>query len=155
MAGGGRAHFDVQSIKIETVASKENLKNWKEGTVVTATERIAQLYKPFIEAFEKQDPAMAASIYADDAQVLPANSPPVTGKQAIQAFWRVVMRDMGVKRATLKSVAVEEGGELIVDRGDYELFNEADASLETGNYIVVFKGGQLLYDMFHSDKPAA
>ena len=133
---------------------KENLK-LGERAMVTTPERAAQAYKVFIGAFEKQDPAMAASIYADNGQVLPADSPPVIGKPAIQDFWNVVMKELGVKRVTLKTVAVEEGGDLIADRGDYELFNEAGDSIQAGNYVVVFKGGELVYDMFHPDKPVA
>ncbi len=120
----------------------------------TTAERVAQANRVFMEGFDRQDPAMVASVNDENAQVLPANRSPVVGKQAIQDFWGVLMEDLGVKRVTLKTVNIEEGGDLVVERGDYELFDAGGNRMQTGNYIVVSKHGSWIYDIFHSDQAA-
>ncbi|MEE9325214.1 MAG: nuclear transport factor 2 family protein [Dehalococcoidia bacterium] len=123
--------------------------------MVTTAERVAQANRVLMEGFERQDPAMVASVYDENAQVLPANSSPVVGKKAIQDFWGEVFEGLGVKRVNLKTVNIEEEGDLIVERGDYELFDAGGNRMQTGNYIVVSKHGRLIYDIFHSDQAAS
>ena len=43
----------------------------------------------FVEAYNRKDAAAAVRDYADDAKVLPPNMPMVSGKAAIQDFWRL------------------------------------------------------------------
>ena len=117
--------------------------------IVAADER-------FTAAFGKGDAAGVAALYTESGQMLPPNSDFVTGKQAIQAFWQVVM-DMGIKAAKLETVEVEGHGDTAIEVGKFALEGDEGQVLDAGKYIVIWKGedGQwkLHRDIFNSSMP--
>src|SRR5256885_13204257 len=60
----------------------------------------------FTAALSRADAAGLAALYTTNAQVFPAHSDIVRGKQAIEQFWKGVI-DSGVKGAVLKTLEVE------------------------------------------------
>jgi uncharacterized protein (TIGR02246 family) len=113
-------------------------------------------------ALGRGDASGCAAVYTEDAKLLPPNSPLVTGKQAIQAFWQGGI-DMGIKGATLQTVELEEHGDTVIEVGTYTLDIQpegADLMKDQGKYVVIFKrqtdgSWKLATDMFNSDLPAA
>jgi uncharacterized protein (TIGR02246 family) len=90
----------------------------------------------FVQALEKGDAATMASVYAPDARLLPPGSPAVTGA-GIQQFWQGAL-DQGVDGAALKTVSLEERGDLAVEEGQYEM-RVGGAVVQTGKYVVVHR----------------
>ena len=92
-------------------------------------------------ALGRGDAAGCAAVYTEDAKLLPPNSPMVTGKEAIQAFWQGGI-DMGFKGATLRTTDLEEHGDTAIEVGAYTLDIQpqgGDLITDRGKYVVVFK----------------
>lgn len=76
--------------------------------------------------------------YTSDAKIYPPGSESISGNTAIGTFWKAVY-ESGVKRAKLDTVEAEQTGDQIVEVGNYTLYGDNDAQLDTGKYIVVWK----------------
>jgi len=128
-----------------------------QQTLTKIHEAIAAANENFMAAFSRGDAAGLAALYTDNGRVLPPNSDFVSGKQAIQTFWRVLM-DMGIKTAKLEIVEVEDHGDTAIEVSTYTLRGEAGQVLDQGKYIVIWKqeAGQwkLHRDIFNSSLPA-
>jgi uncharacterized protein (TIGR02246 family) len=62
----------------------------------------------FMEAMERGDAASVAALYAEDAVVLPPDAPMVSGRSAIEQFWRGMMGAgaRGVNLAALVAISL-------------------------------------------------
>jgi uncharacterized protein (TIGR02246 family) len=118
---------------------------------------IAAANDNFMAAVEQQDAAALAALYTKRGQLLPPNSDFVTGQEALQAFWQAVL-DMGIRRALMEIVEVEDHGKTAIEVSRYTLYAEGDAVADKGKYIVIWKkkGGawKLHRDIFNSSLPA-
>jgi uncharacterized protein (TIGR02246 family) len=118
---------------------------------------IAAANDQFMAAVEQQDAAALAALYTKAGQLLPPNSDFLTGREAIQGLWQAVM-DMGIRRAELEIVEVEDHGKTAIEVSRYTLYAEGDAVADKGKYIVIWKkkGGvwKLHRDIFNSSMPA-
>jgi len=92
----------------------------------------------FSAAAAKGDSAALASLYTQDAQVMPAGTEPVKGTQAIQQFWRGAL-ESGIAKVDLKTLEVFSLGVTATEVGHYELYDKAGIRLDTGKYIVVWR----------------
>ena len=72
--------------------------------------------RQFEEAIARGDAAGCAAVYTEDAEILPPDSPAMTGKQAAQGLWQSII-DMGVKGISLQTLELEEMGDRAVERG--------------------------------------
>ena len=119
---------------------------------------IAAANEDFSAAFEQQDAAALAALYTRGGQILPPNSDFVKGREAIQGFWQAVM-DMGIRRAELEIVEVEDRGKTAIEVSEFTLYAEGDAVADKGKYIVIWKkrkkGWRLHRDIFNSSMPPA
>ena len=119
---------------------------------------IAAANDKFMAAAEQQDAAALAALYTKKGQLLPPNSDVMTGREAIQGFWQAVM-DMGILRAELETVEVEDHGKTAIEVSRYTLYAEGDAVADKGKYMIVWKkkGGdwKLHRDIFNSSMPPA
>jgi uncharacterized protein (TIGR02246 family) len=107
-----------------------------------------------MQALEKGDSALAASIYAPEARLLPPGSEPATG-QGIQAVWQSVIA-MGVTGARLETVSLEERDDLAVEEGRYEM-QVGSGIVDTGKYVVVHRrqpdgGWRVAIDIWNSNQ---
>jgi uncharacterized protein (TIGR02246 family) len=93
----------------------------------------------FGQAVARKDYAGMAALYTDDAKVLPPDGPIVTGRKAIEEFWRGAAATLGLKDVALKTVDLQTAGETAYEVG------EADLTLESGQakvkYLVVWLKG--------------
>jgi len=87
-------------------------------------------------AAARKDYASMAALYTDNAKVLPPDGPIVTGKKAIEEFWRTTANALGLTDVTLKTVDLEVSGNTAYEVG------EADLKLSSGQakvkYLVVW-----------------
>jgi len=117
---------------------------------------IAAANEKFVAAFSRGDAAAIASLYGMDGQVLAPHNQAISGKEAIQVFWKGVM-NMGVKAAKLETLEVDNYGDTTSELGKYSLQGEAGQEVDTGKYVVIWKleGGQwkLHRDIWNSSRP--
>ena len=114
------------------------------------------------KAAAAKDAEGAASYYAEDAAVLPANAPIATGKEAIRGFWKSMVASPGfaVGWKTTKA-EVARSGDLAYLIGTYELtVNDAGGKPvnDRGKYVEVWKKQadgkwKVVADIFNSDLP--
>ena len=114
----------------------------------------------FMEAYHRGDAAAAADFYTEDAKILPPNMEMVSGKEAIQEFWKTAM-SMGVRRINLETVELGYDGDLAYERGVSTVTIQPEGGqerTERGKYLVVLKrqadgSWKLAVDIWNSDLP--
>ena len=96
----------------------------------------------FMTAFGRNDVAGIAACYTRDAQLLPAGSDVVAGREAVSAFWEGALGS-GLTAATLETVEVYHtpGGTVATEVGRYALTAGADQVAERGKYVVIWQQG--------------
>jgi uncharacterized protein (TIGR02246 family) len=95
--------------------------------------------RKFGAAAGRKDYAGMAALYTDDAKVLPPDAPIVTGRKAIEEFWRAAAAALGLTSVTLNTLDLEVSGDTACEVG------EADLKLGSGpakvKYVVVWRRG--------------
>lgn len=111
----------------------------------------------FMDVFSSGAATMNAH-YTSDAKIYPPGSDVISGNTTIGTFWKNVYTS-GVIRAKLDTVEAEQTGDQIVETGNYTLYGDNDAQLDTGKYIVVWKqedgDWKLHRDIWNTSMPAA
>lgn len=107
-------------------------------------------------AFNAKDAAKVASLYAEDAVLMPPNQPMVKGRANIEAHWRGQIQQGGtnlqltpVESAISGAHAFEVGTSTVTLPGGQK---------DPGKYAVVLKrvgnDWKIAYDIYNSDAPA-
>ena len=68
---------------------------------------IGKVNRMFEDAVRAQDAGRLASLYTGNAMAFPPDAPIVRGQDAIRELWASVIKDMGLKEITLKTVDLE------------------------------------------------
>ncbi len=122
-----------------------------------AKEAIAAANKAFMAAFANGDAAGIAALYTEDGQVAPPSAEVMTGREALQEFWGMVI-GMGLKSVKLETAELELLGEAGIEQGYYELGAGTGKVADRGKYLVVWKrvGGEWMLhrDIWNSSVPA-
>jgi uncharacterized protein (TIGR02246 family) len=103
---------------------------------------------------------LVAAYYADDAQVLPPNAPPVQGRSQIREFFREMIEG-GAQDVTRKTSELHVAGDLGYGVGAYRLVirhPSEEARRDSGKYLLVYRRQadgtwKVAADMFSSDLP--
>src|SRR5688500_12564519 len=74
----------------------------------------------FGKAAKAKDATAIASLYAENATLLPPGAPPVKGSQNIRAFWKSFL-EAGAEDPVVRSVFVEGTGDLAYEIGEYQV----------------------------------
>ena len=104
-------------------------------------QEIGEVNVKFGEAVRLGDAAALASLYTEDAKLLPPNSEMIEGREGIKAFWGGGLQ-MGIKDAILTTVEVFGMGDLVCEIGNYDLTIQPegmDAIKDNGKFLVVWK----------------
>jgi uncharacterized protein (TIGR02246 family) len=117
---------------------------------------IDALNTQFVQALERGDAAGIAALYAPDARVMPPGMPAMTG-DGIRELWDRFI-GMGVNGGALKTLSLEEHGDVAIEVGEYEM-RVGGALADNGKYVVVHRrqpdgSWKLGIDIFNSDRPA-
>ena len=105
-------------------------------------QRIRELDRQARQAAQSKDAAAFANLYAVDAVHMPANAPPVRGRDAIRNAWTEMFRIPGVSLDIAPTrVEVAESGDLAYVLGTYRLSGDMPGGRldDRGNYVVVWK----------------
>jgi ketosteroid isomerase-like protein len=106
-----------------------------------ARSHIDETLVQFVNAFNGGDGAAVAALYTEDAELLPPNSAPVRGRQAIQDFWQGAI-DAGMTLESLGAIEVEAQGHMAAEVGAFVLNVPGENGQITsvgGKYIVVWR----------------
>jgi uncharacterized protein (TIGR02246 family) len=115
------------------------------------------------KAAGSKDVDKTVSYYADDAIVMPSNSPALTGKQAIRAMWQGMLAAPNFSGGwTATKVEVAQSGDLAYITGTYELSEtgaDGKPMTDKGKYLEVWKkqpdgSWKCVADMFNTNLPA-
>ena len=102
---------------------------------------IDKVNKRFSEGFVVGDASITASVYVEDAVILPPGGNIIRGRKAIEEFWGSVM-DSGVKEAILNTVELSGGGDYVHEMGTGVLKirpEGGEPADQPAKYVVVWK----------------
>jgi uncharacterized protein (TIGR02246 family) len=118
---------------------------------------LTKLAKAWEAAFNATDVAKVASMYTDDAVVMPPNHEPVRGRANIEAFFK----EMAGTKLTLTPFESAISGSTAYEAGTYQMSitpQTGPPTTDKGKYVVILKRGsdgqwRLSHDIFNSDMP--
>jgi ketosteroid isomerase-like protein len=110
-----------------------------------------------VAAFNAEDAARAALLYAEDAILMPANMPMIKGRTAIEGHFKkeFAAADMTLQLKPIESTIEGSQGFGIGTSAFTPVTGVG--TVETGKYVLVFKrvgtDWKIAYDIFNSDAP--
>lgn len=114
----------------------------------------------WIDGFNRGDMAAVASLYAEDAKLMPPNQDMVSGREAISQFMTTFREQFGGREIALETLDVGSDGELGYEMGRYILGFQPEGGQpggDVGKYLVVWKRQRgewkIAYDMVSSSQP--
>jgi uncharacterized protein (TIGR02246 family) len=110
--------------------------------------------RKFEEAVAKGDAAAIAKLYAEDAEILPPDSPPKKGRAEIQKEFTGLVG--AFKKITLKTVEVHPMGNLALEVSTWKLEDASGKGPEGKGMVLWKKHGstwQLYRDMWSANAP--
>ena len=117
--------------------------------VQAVRESINEGNRNFGSAVARKDYAAMAALYTENAMVLPPDGPIVTGRPAIEEFWRSAANALGLTDAVLRTRDLEVAGDTAYEVG------EANLQLGGGQimvkYLVVWTRGDDGNWLLHRD----
>lgn len=106
--------------------------------------------------FRQGDAAGVAALYLVDGQLLPAYSPAINGRAAIQAFWQGCV-DMGIGAMLRTTNAIDCLTDTVNEVGIYRFLDRQGQVLDVGKYVTIWKLQQGVWqvrcDIWTSDLP--
>jgi uncharacterized protein (TIGR02246 family) len=112
-----------------------------ETTMAQVRAEVDEANRRIMEAFERGDAATVAALYAEDAVALPPDAPMISGRAAIEEFWRGVMAS-GVRGVNLETLRLAGSGDLLheVGRATITIQPEGgETNTQTVKYVVVWE----------------
>jgi len=104
-------------------------------------------------AFNAGDAASVAALYADDGTLLPPNSAPVNGREAIEVYWAAAMESGATGELTAKRTVGM--GDSAAEIGMWVLTAADGSHLDHGSYTLIYERAngqwQIASDIWNSD----
>ncbi|MBX3013553.1 MAG: DUF4440 domain-containing protein [Caldilineaceae bacterium] len=88
--------------------------------------------------FHQGNAAGIAALYTETGQLMPAYSPAIRGRQAIQAFWQGFL-DMGIYTMLRESTTLESLTATVNETGAYRFLDRRRRILDVGKYVIIWK----------------
>lgn len=133
--------------------------------VADSTDELAALQaadQAWLKAYNSGDVETLASLYDEDAVLLPPGAPPTSGRAAIHAFFArdtAESAKAGVKFSLGARPSGGVSGDMGWQSGTYAVKDSSGTVVDTGKYLSVStkKDGKWLYvrDTWNSDRPPA
>lgn len=121
---------------------------------------LGQMNRDFAKALIAKDAAAAASVYDENASLLPPNEPIITGRANIQAYWQGAI-DAGLIDAKVETIAAGSDGNLGYEIGTFELklqLEDGSIMVDKGKYTEILQRNAegkwiSLYGMWSANEP--
>lgn len=105
----------------------------------TSAGEIEKATQQYVEALNEGDAAMLARMSTERAILLPPNAEMITGREAIEKYWRSVFA-AGLKDVSARTVRVDEyGGDAARDIGRFRVNAPAPRDVLEGKYVIVWR----------------
>ena len=123
--------------------------------------RIEETNAQFMAAVNSGDTSTVATLYTEDAVVMPPNAEVVRGRSGAKALFDGMIEAMGVPTLTLSTSEVTEHGDTAYEVGTYTMrLQPAGAAVmnDSGKYVVIWArqgdgSWKLAVDIWNSDLP--
>ncbi|HJU21644.1 MAG TPA: nuclear transport factor 2 family protein [Casimicrobiaceae bacterium] len=123
-----------------------------------AKRQIEENNRRFTKAHVTGDGATIDAMFAKDAKVLPPESEPVVGRDAIGKLTQQYL-EAGVSEFREESTDLYGNEQILVDQGNYVVVYGKEKIRETGKYLNVWKkeGGlwKIYFNIWNTNGPAA
>ncbi len=145
------------------IASCTPVVMWETAETEADVEAINSLRDDFIALDNASDAAGLASLYTNEAVLMPPNEAAVTGNQAIESWSQTSFDQFTTSELTLAPDEVEVVGDWAFERGTYMIALTPKADCEPmedrGKYIVILRkqvdgSWKMAHDIWNSDNPA-
>ncbi|MEE9576989.1 MAG: SgcJ/EcaC family oxidoreductase [Gemmatimonadota bacterium] len=125
-----------------------------DADMPSAEAGIAEADAAFAAAWDAGDGAAMASLYTEDAMVLPPGGEAVEGREAITAFWQGFIESLAGSQVALETTEVHSGDGAAIEAGSWAITGADGGHIDHGKYIVVWKyvdgAWRLHRDIFNS-----
>ena len=101
-------------------------------------EAIEKANRKLEATFMSGDVRAVASLYTEDAILLPTGTEPLEGTASIADFWGAVL-GMGIKEVKIETREVDAQGTTAIEVGQYALRRGPGELIDRGKYIVIWK----------------
>lgn len=126
----------------------------------SSPDEIRDAFLPICQQFEKSfnqgDAEGLASLYSEDAKILPPNMDIVEGKNTVQSYWQGAL-DMGIKSFKGELIEAESAGNLGYFFGKYKLYDNDNQEVDQEKWISVLKNidgkWKVHRDIFNTSMP--
>ncbi len=156
-----RAHGEIATAGAQVKIPQGTLVSFETTPVDDATDRTAPVASGgtrWMAAFNDEDADELASLYAEDAVMLPPNAPALFGRDAIRASFREEFAAGGLK-AEIEALETVVEGDLAYVAGRYRVWTGDGTLVDRGKYVEIWRAvdGQWLIsrDIHNSSLPAA
>jgi uncharacterized protein (TIGR02246 family) len=124
-------------------------------------EVVEEFHQEFMEAVKRGDAASIAAGFTEDGTLLPPNMETVRGRKGIEALLGMAMGTMGLREATLRTVSIEEDGDVAFEIGELTMTYQPQggpARTDQGKYVLLWKRQadgtwMLRSEMWNSNSP--
>lgn len=124
-------------------------------------QEVTRLDQEFAAAFTRGDMATVASLYTEDALVMPPGSEAIRGRQAIEQFWRAAKEQMGIQTLSLHPQEVVASEDLAYEIGTatLQVATPQGPTTDTAKYLVAWRrqmdgAWRLAADIWNNNTPA-
>ena len=134
----------------------------KETKTTATVYELGHMNRDFAKALLAKDAAAAASVYDENASILPPNEAIITGRANIQAYWQGLI-DAGLIDAQVKTIDAGSDGDLGYEIGAFELkiqLEDGSIIIDRGKYTEILQRNEdgywvSLYGMWSADEPVS
>jgi len=105
---------------------------------------LGQMNRDFASALNAKDAKLAASLYTEDAVLLPPGEAIVRGRANIEAYWKGAIESGGVREVSVETLDAQSSGELGFEIGTFELTAngpDGEPVKDKGRFIELLKRG--------------
>lgn len=122
-----------------------------------AKKAIAESNEVYFQSFVKGDSSIFIERYAEDACILPPNTPAMCGKEAPLHFFKLAYEKIGLRDGKFITTAVHGDGEnFVTEEGLWQSFDANHNLFDDGKFLVLWKktpkGWKMFRDSFSSNR---
>jgi len=122
-----------------------------------AKKAIAESNDIYFTSFVKNDPSIFIARYAEDACIMPPDSPPLCGPNAAADFFRIAYDQILLRNGKFTTTAVYgDGKEFVTEEGRWFSYDANNNLMDDGKFLVLWKktskGWKMFRDSFSSNR---